>query len=121
MVKMSPTDRKGELLQGSERTQCDCCLHLMCLSVSKMMESCLAGKPERVGPVEVDDIRRDLLGEFAALPAQVGPPVCLQCWYQQGPDEEDVAGLAGGSETDSCSVSLIRTVFSRSQRTCRST
>ncbi|XP_039992224.1 kinesin-like protein KIF20A [Xiphias gladius] len=35
-----------------------------------MMESCLAGKPERVGPVEVDDIRRDLLGEFAALPAQ---------------------------------------------------
>ncbi|XP_040922509.1 kinesin-like protein KIF20A isoform X3 [Toxotes jaculatrix] len=35
-----------------------------------MMESCLAGKPERVGPVEVDDIRRDLLDEFAALPAQ---------------------------------------------------
>ncbi|XP_072228973.1 uncharacterized protein [Leuresthes tenuis] len=37
-----------------------------------MMNSCLAGKPERVGPVEVDDIRRDLLGEFAALPAQDG-------------------------------------------------
>ncbi|XP_076616249.1 uncharacterized protein kif20bb isoform X2 [Chaetodon auriga] len=35
-----------------------------------MMESCLAGKPERVGPVEVEDIRRDLLDEFAALPAQ---------------------------------------------------
>ncbi|XP_074519215.1 uncharacterized protein LOC141785039 isoform X2 [Halichoeres trimaculatus] len=35
-----------------------------------MMESCLAGKPERVGPVEVEDIRRDLLGEFSALPAQ---------------------------------------------------
>ncbi|XP_034535111.1 kinesin-like protein KIF20A [Notolabrus celidotus] len=35
-----------------------------------MMESCLGGKPERVGPVEVDDIRKDLLGEFAALPAQ---------------------------------------------------
>ena len=42
---------------------------------AKMMESCLAGKPERVGPVEVDDIRRDLLGEFAALPVQV----CL--WF----------------------------------------
>ncbi|XP_030257291.1 kinesin-like protein KIF20A [Sparus aurata] len=39
-----------------------------------MMESCLAGKPERVGPVEVDDIRRDLLGEFAALPAQDSIP-----------------------------------------------
>ncbi|XP_069373606.1 kinesin-like protein KIF20A [Paralichthys olivaceus] len=35
-----------------------------------MMESCLAWKPERVGPVEVDDIRRDLLGEFAALPTK---------------------------------------------------
>lgn len=39
------------------------------------MESCLAGKPERVGAVEVDDIRRDLLGEFSALPAQVSPHV----------------------------------------------
>ncbi|KAG7217810.1 hypothetical protein INR49_020890 [Caranx melampygus] len=37
---------------------------------AKMMESCLAGKPERVGPVEVDDIRRDLLGEFDAVPPQ---------------------------------------------------
>ncbi|XP_034721750.1 kinesin-like protein KIF20A, partial [Etheostoma cragini] len=34
-----------------------------------MMESCY-GKPERVGPVVVDDIKRDLLGEFTALPAQ---------------------------------------------------
>lgn len=41
------------------------------------MESCLAGKPERVGPVEVDDIRRDLLGEFTALPAQVCLCFCL--------------------------------------------
>ncbi|TKS89300.1 Kinesin-like protein KIF20B [Collichthys lucidus] len=44
-----------------------------------MMESCLAGKPERVGPVEVDDIRRDLLGEFTALPAQ-------DCVTIEGPD-----------------------------------
>uniref|UniRef100_A0A3Q3JLE0 Kinesin motor domain-containing protein n=1 Tax=Monopterus albus TaxID=43700 RepID=A0A3Q3JLE0_MONAL len=35
-----------------------------------MMESCLAGKPERVGPVEVDDLKRDLLGDFSALQAQ---------------------------------------------------
>ncbi|XP_054622933.1 kinesin-like protein KIF20B isoform X2 [Dunckerocampus dactyliophorus] len=33
-----------------------------------MMESCLAGKPERVGPVEVGNIKRDLLEEFSALP-----------------------------------------------------
>ncbi|KAK9530955.1 hypothetical protein VZT92_012427 [Zoarces viviparus] len=35
-----------------------------------MMESCFGEKPERVGPVLVDDIKRDLLGEFTALPAQ---------------------------------------------------
>ncbi|XP_026170456.1 kinesin-like protein KIF20A [Mastacembelus armatus] len=35
-----------------------------------MMESCLAGKPERVGLVEVDDIKRDLFDEFSALPIQ---------------------------------------------------
>lgn len=28
------------------------------------MESCLAGMPENFGPVEVDDIRKDLLSEF---------------------------------------------------------
>ncbi|XP_061886564.1 kinesin-like protein KIF20A [Entelurus aequoreus] len=33
-----------------------------------MMESCLAGKPERVGPVEVEDIKRDLQEEFSTLP-----------------------------------------------------
>ncbi|KAM9772931.1 kinesin-like protein KIF20A isoform 1-T2 [Syngnathus typhle] len=42
------------------------------------MESCFAGgKLERVGPVEVDDIKQDLLDEFSALPKQrvvrVGP------------------------------------------------
>uniref|UniRef100_A0A3Q3WIM1 Kinesin motor domain-containing protein n=1 Tax=Mola mola TaxID=94237 RepID=A0A3Q3WIM1_MOLML len=63
-----------------------------------MMESCLAGKPERVGPVEVDDIRRDLLGEFTALPAQVCLCFCLSlclnvrlclsldCVMMEGPD-----------------------------------
>ncbi|KAM6898364.1 kinesin-like protein KIF20B, partial [Lycodopsis pacificus] len=35
-----------------------------------MMESCFGEKPERVGPVLVDDIKRDLLCEFTALPAQ---------------------------------------------------
>ncbi|XP_061665835.1 kinesin-like protein KIF20B [Syngnathoides biaculeatus] len=35
-----------------------------------MMESCLAGKPVRIGPVEVNDIKRNLLEEFSALPKQ---------------------------------------------------
>lgn len=29
-----------------------------------MMQSCLGGMPEKSGPVEVDDIRKDLLSEF---------------------------------------------------------
>lgn len=29
-----------------------------------MMHSCLGGMPEKSGPVEVDDIRKDLLSEF---------------------------------------------------------
>lgn len=52
---------------------------LMCV-FAEMMESCLGGKPERVGPVVVDDIKRDLLGEFAALPAQV----CLSVMQSGG-------------------------------------
>ncbi|CAL8303993.1 unnamed protein product [Lota lota] len=31
-----------------------------------MMESCLAGKPVRVGPLEVEDIRKDLLQDFSS-------------------------------------------------------
>lgn len=46
-------------------------------TVAKVMESCLAGKPERTGPVVVEDIKRDLLGEFSSLPEQVSRPVCL--------------------------------------------
>lgn len=44
--------------------------------VAKMMQSCLAGKPERSGPVVVEDIKRDLLGDFSHLPAQVSRRVC---------------------------------------------
>lgn len=43
-------------------------------ALCQMMESCVAGLPERTGPVVVDDIRRDLLRDFSALPVQV----CLQ-------------------------------------------
>ncbi|XP_014263803.3 kinesin-like protein KIF20B isoform X3 [Maylandia zebra] len=34
------------------------------------MDSSLAGRPERVGPVEVGDIKKDLLAEFSAMPTQ---------------------------------------------------
>nr|XP_040032970.1 kinesin-like protein KIF20B isoform X4 [Gasterosteus aculeatus aculeatus] len=39
-------------------------------TIPQMMESCFGGKPDRVGPVVVDDIKRDLLREFTALPQQ---------------------------------------------------
>lgn len=47
----------------------------VCAAV-EMMESCFAGKPQRTGPVVVEDIKRDLLGDFSSLPAQVSLPVC---------------------------------------------
>ncbi|XP_024151133.1 kinesin-like protein KIF20A isoform X2 [Oryzias melastigma] len=39
-----------------------------------MMDSCLAGMPDRSEPVEVEDIKRNLLGEFEFSPAQVSAP-----------------------------------------------
>ncbi|XP_020557651.1 kinesin-like protein KIF20B isoform X1 [Oryzias latipes] len=39
-----------------------------------MMDSCLAGMPDRSEPVEVDDIKRNLLDEFGFSPAQVAAP-----------------------------------------------
>lgn len=47
------------------------------LCCAEMMESCFGGKPDRVGPVVVDDIKRDLLREFTALPQQVTVSVSL--------------------------------------------
>lgn len=41
---------------------------------AERMDSSLAGRQERVGPVEVGDIKKDLLAEFSAMPTQVGPP-----------------------------------------------
>lgn len=41
---------------------------------AERMDSSLAGRPERLGPVEVGDIKKDLLAEFSAMPTQVGPP-----------------------------------------------
>lgn len=58
------------------------------------MESCLAGIPERIGPVEVDDIRKDLLREFTALPVQV----CLILYLlSNGTCDHKIRGLCVGS------------------------
>ncbi|MEQ2300904.1 hypothetical protein AMECASPLE_030604 [Ameca splendens] len=38
--------------------------------MAEMMESCFSGIPKRVGPVEVEDIKRNLLGDLDALVAQ---------------------------------------------------
>lgn len=50
--------------------------------LAEMMESCLAWRPERGVQEEVEDIKRNLLGEFTALQAQVGVPVglCGRTW-----------------------------------------
>nr|XP_046232599.1 kinesin-like protein KIF20A isoform X2 [Scatophagus argus] len=86
-----------------------------------MMESCLAGKPERVGPVEVDDIRRDLLDDFAALPAQdsVEPQSeNLQVYLRVRPftaAESD----SGGSQ-DCVTIEGPDTVVLKAPRSCQS-
>ncbi|RVE59266.1 hypothetical protein OJAV_G00186890 [Oryzias javanicus] len=41
------------------------------LSSAEMMDSCLAGMPDRSEPVELEDIKRNLLDEFGFSPAQV--------------------------------------------------
>ncbi|XP_055085641.1 kinesin-like protein KIF20B isoform X2 [Periophthalmus magnuspinnatus] len=50
-----------------------------------MMEWSLAGKPERVGPVEVEDIRKDLLSDFSALPTQDSQSENLQVFLRIRP------------------------------------
>ncbi|KAJ0060557.1 hypothetical protein NL108_016032, partial [Boleophthalmus pectinirostris] len=48
---------------------CNSCVTVVCCCVQ--MEWSLVGRPERVGPVEVEDIRKDLLRDFTALPTKV--------------------------------------------------
>lgn len=75
------------------------------------METCLLGKPERAGPVEVDDIRKDLLGEFTALPVQV----CLSVWLTDvtGVDVSDVRLIFVGSQEGALSQSENLQVYLR--------
>ncbi|XP_026206490.1 kinesin-like protein KIF20A [Anabas testudineus] len=86
-----------------------------------MMESCLAGKPERVGPVEVDDIRRDLLGEFSALPAQdsvSSQSENLQVYLRIRPF---TAAESDNSESQDCvSIEGPDTVVLKAPRSCQS-
>lgn len=50
--------------------------------IVEVMESCFTGIPMRVGPVEVEDIKRNLLGELEAVEPQVGPthPSVMMKW-----------------------------------------
>ncbi|KAM3592801.1 uncharacterized protein V6R79_025472 [Siganus canaliculatus] len=85
-----------------------------------MMESCLAGKPERVGPVEVEDIRRDLLGEFTALPAQdtQSPSENLQVYLRVRPF---TAAESNNKESQDCvTIEGRDTVVLKAPRSCQS-
>ncbi|XP_035002284.1 kinesin-like protein KIF20B isoform X2 [Hippoglossus stenolepis] len=86
-----------------------------------MMESCLAWKPERVGPVVVDDIRRDLLGEFAALPAKgvvQSQSENLQVYLRVRPF---TANESGNGESQECvTIEGPDTVVLKAPRSCQS-
>ncbi|KAF7649825.1 hypothetical protein LDENG_00135440 [Lucifuga dentata] len=87
----------------------------------RMMESCLADKPERVGPVEVEDIKRDLLDEFSALPAQGGAPSqteTLQVYLRVRPF---TARESDSGETQECiAMEGPDTVVLKAPRSCQS-
>ncbi|XP_047465927.1 kinesin-like protein KIF20A isoform X2 [Mugil cephalus] len=86
-----------------------------------MMESCFAGKPERVGPVEVDDLRRDLLGEFAALPAQESvssQSENLQVYLRVRPFT--AAESENGEAQDCVTIEGLDTVVLKAPRSCQS-
>ncbi|XP_070708234.1 kinesin-like protein KIF20A isoform X2 [Pempheris klunzingeri] len=84
-----------------------------------MMESCFAGKPERVGPVEVDDIRRDLLDEFTALPAKDSvQSENLQVYLRVRPFT--AAESDHGESQDCVTIEGPDTVVLKAPRTCQS-
>ncbi|XP_047183429.1 kinesin-like protein KIF20A isoform X3 [Scophthalmus maximus] len=84
-----------------------------------LMESCFAGKPDRVGPVMVDDIRRDLQGDFDAFPAQdVVPSENLQVYLRVRPftlTESD-----GGESQECVTIEGSDTVVLKAPRSCQS-
>ncbi|XP_023262141.1 kinesin-like protein KIF20B [Seriola lalandi dorsalis] len=86
-----------------------------------MMESCLAGKPERVGPVEVDDIRRDLLGDFDAAPAQdsaQSQSENLQVYLRVRPFT--VVESGNGESQECVTIEAPDTVVLKAPRSCQS-
>ncbi|XP_058476881.1 kinesin-like protein KIF20B isoform X2 [Solea solea] len=89
--------------------------------MANMMESCFAGKLERVGPVEVNDIRRDLLSEFTALPAQEGATVQsenLQVYLRVRPFT--VSERNSGESQECVTIEGPDTVVLKAQRSCQS-
>ncbi|XP_051795633.1 kinesin-like protein KIF20B isoform X3 [Acanthochromis polyacanthus] len=87
-----------------------------------MMESCFNGKPERVGPVEIEDIKRDLLGEFAALPALQenlqSQTENLQVYLRVRPFT--AAESDNGQSQDCVTIEGPDTVVLKAPRTCQS-
>uniref|UniRef100_A0A8D3BXG8 Kinesin-like protein n=1 Tax=Scophthalmus maximus TaxID=52904 RepID=A0A8D3BXG8_SCOMX len=87
---------------------------IVCLCVCAVMESCFAGKPDRVGPVMVDDIRRDLQGDFD----DVVPSENLQVYLRVRPftlTESD-----GGESQECVTIEGSDTVVLKAPRSCQS-
>lgn len=58
------------------------CFNTTVYSLLRTMESCLNYKPERVGSVTVEDLRKDLFPEFSKIPPS---QVTLQCIQDHNP------------------------------------
>ncbi|XP_045065754.1 kinesin-like protein KIF20B isoform X1 [Coregonus clupeaformis] len=53
-----------------------CLLFSLSSETERVMDTCLDKKPERVGPIVVDDLRKDLFADFSAIPS-VLPQDCV--------------------------------------------
>ncbi|XP_031600864.1 kinesin-like protein KIF20A isoform X3 [Oreochromis aureus] len=85
------------------------------------MDSSLAGRPERLGPVEVGDIKKDLLAEFSAMPTQDDAQEQsenLQVYLRVRPF---TAAESGSGEAQDCvTIEGPDTVVLKAPRSCQS-
>ncbi|KAM4525829.1 uncharacterized protein V3H82_000310 isoform 2-T3 [Fundulus diaphanus] len=84
-----------------------------------MMESCLTGIPKRVGPVEVEDIKKNLLGELDALTARnvQSQTENLQVYLRVRPF---IAAESNSGESQDCvTIEGPNTVVLRAPRICQ--
>ncbi|XP_048843736.1 kinesin-like protein KIF20B [Brienomyrus brachyistius] len=84
-----------------------------------MMESCLSLKPERAETVVVEDLKKDLLADFSAIPSNVTEKEHLQVYLRVRPFTS--AEIDGGESQECVKIELPDTVLYKAPRPSLST